>query len=252
MQLANQEAQRFNYEYIGTEHILLGLIKEGSGVASVTLRNLNISRDRIREEVEKLTESPWRFMEESPEQLPNKLPQTPRAKKVIEYSMEEAKNLKHRYVGHRYVGTEHILLGLLREQEGVAAQILMNLGLNLEDVRDEVLRLLGVEEGERNIAEMNVSELEKMIEVVVKKIMNDKDDDDSVWDFDDENDEATKETLEEDDIDEATFNYSRTAKNIGTVKFENTEGVKLFSVIEVEQAFRAGSKWQKKREKQNG
>ena len=132
MQLANQEAQRFNHEYIGTEHILLGLIKEGSGVAANVLKNLEVDLRKIRLEVEKLVQS-------GPEMVTmGKLPQTPRAKKVIEYSMEEARNLNH-----SYVGTEHILLGLLREQEGVAAQVLMNLGLKLEDVREEVLNLLG-------------------------------------------------------------------------------------------------------------
>src|SRR6187399_1013884 len=132
MQLANQEAQRFNHEYIGTEHVLLGLIKEGSGVAANVLKNLDIDLRKIRLEVEKLVQS-------GPDMVTmGKLPQTPRAKKVIEYSMEEARNLNH-----NYVGTEHILLGLLREQEGVAAQVLMNLGLKLEEVREEVLNLLG-------------------------------------------------------------------------------------------------------------
>ncbi len=147
MQLANQEAQRFNHEYIGTEHVLLGLIKEGSGVAANVLKNLDVDLRKIRLEVEKLVQS-------GPDMVTmGKLPQTPRAKKVIEYSMEEARNLNH-----NYVGTEHILLGLLREQEGVAAQVLMNLGLKLEEVREEVLNLLGHgleggEAGERGGAE---------------------------------------------------------------------------------------------------
>src|SRR5580658_8928913 len=132
MQLANQEAQRFNHEYIGTEHILLGLVKEGSGVAANVLKNLDIDLRKIRLEVEKIVQS-------GPDMVTmGKLPQTPRAKKVIEYSIEEARNLNH-----NYVGTEHLLLGLLREQEGVAAQVLINLGLKLEDVREEVLNLLG-------------------------------------------------------------------------------------------------------------
>lgn len=132
MQLANQEAQRFNHEYIGTEHILLGLVKEGSGVAANVLKNLDVDLRKIRLEVEKIVQS-------GPELVTmGKLPQTPRAKKVIEYAMEEARNLNH-----NYVGTEHLLLGLIREQEGVAAQVLMNLGLKLEDVREEVLNLLG-------------------------------------------------------------------------------------------------------------
>jgi len=151
MQLANQEAQRFNHEYIGTEHVLLGLVKEGSGVAANVLKNLDVDLRKIRLEVEKLVQS-------GPEMVTmGKLPQTPRAKKVIEYSMEEARNLNH-----NYVGTEHILLGLLREQEGVAAQVLMNLGLKLEEVREEVLNLLGHgvegEAGERGGREGGPSE----------------------------------------------------------------------------------------------
>src|SRR3984957_7183889 len=146
MQLANQEAQRFNHEYIGTEHILLGLVKEGSGVAANVLKNLDVDLRKIRLEVEKIVQS-------GPDMVTmGKLPQTPRAKKVIEYAMEEARNLNH-----NYVGTEHLLLGLLREQEGVAAQVLMNLGMKLEDVREEVLNLLGhgleaSETGERGTA----------------------------------------------------------------------------------------------------
>ncbi len=132
MALANQEAQRFNHEYIGTEHILLGLVKEGSGVGANVLKNLDVDLRKVRLEVEKLVKS-------GPDMVTmGKLPQTPRAKKVIEYAIEEARNLNH-----NYVGTEHLLLGLLREQEGVAAQVLMNLGLKLEEVREEVLNLLG-------------------------------------------------------------------------------------------------------------
>jgi ATP-dependent Clp protease ATP-binding subunit ClpC len=132
MALANQEAQRFNHEYIGTEHILLGLVKEGSGVGANVLKNLDIDLRKVRLEVEKLVKS-------GPEMVTmGKLPQTPRAKKVIEYAIEEARNLNH-----NYVGTEHLLLGLLREHDGVAAQVLMNLGLKLEEVREEVLNLLG-------------------------------------------------------------------------------------------------------------
>lgn len=132
MALANQEAQRFNHEYIGTEHILLGLVKEGSGVGANVLKNLDVDLRRVRIEVEKLVKS-------GPDMVTmGKLPQTPRAKKVIEYSIEEARNLNH-----NYVGTEHLLLGLLREHDGVAAQVLMNLGLKLEEVREEVLNLLG-------------------------------------------------------------------------------------------------------------
>src|SRR5271170_5671711 len=132
MALANQEAQRFNHEYIGTEHILLGLVKEGSGVGANVLKNLDVDLRKVRLEVEKLVKS-------GPDMVTmGKLPQTPRAKKVIEYAIEEARNLNH-----NYVGTEHLLLGLLREHDGVAAQVLMNLSLKLEEVREEVLNLLG-------------------------------------------------------------------------------------------------------------
>jgi ATP-dependent Clp protease ATP-binding subunit ClpC len=132
MALANQEAQRFNHEYVGTEHVLLGLVKEGQGVAANVLHNLQVDLKKIRLEVEKIVKSGPNMV------TMGKLPQTPRAKKVIEFAIEEARNL-----GHNYVGTEHLLLGLLREHDGVAAQVLMNLGLKLDDVRAEVLNILG-------------------------------------------------------------------------------------------------------------
>ena len=147
MALANQEAQRFNHEYIGTEHILLGLVKEGSGVGATVLKNLDVDIKKLRLEVEKLVKS-------GPDMVTmGKLPQTPRAKKVIEFAIEEARALNH-----NYVGTEHILLGLLRESEGIAAQVLMNLGLKLEDVRQEVLNLLGagVDEGPAGSADFGM------------------------------------------------------------------------------------------------
>ena len=132
MALANQEAQRFNHEYIGTEHVLLGLVKEGSGVGATVLKNLDVDIKKLRLEVEKQVKS-------GPDMVTmGKLPQTPRAKKVIEYAIEEARSLNH-----NYVGTEHILLGILRETEGIAAQVLMSVGLKLEEVRQEVLNLLG-------------------------------------------------------------------------------------------------------------
>jgi hypothetical protein len=132
MQLACQEAQRFNHEYIGTEHILLGLMKEGAGVAAHVLKNLDLDLHKLRLEVEKIVQS-------GPEMVTmGKLPQTPWAKKVIEYAIDEARDLNH-----NYVGTEHLLLGLVRAQDSVAGQILMNLRLNLHDVREDVLELLG-------------------------------------------------------------------------------------------------------------
>lgn len=133
IQLANREAKRCNHEYIGTEHILLGLVREGSGVAANVLKNLDVDLDKVRQEVFKLIQ----FGPEGPV-VTGKLPLTPRTKKAIEYAMEEARALHH-----DYVGSEHILLGLLREQEGVAAQVLMNLGLRLDSVRAEVLALIG-------------------------------------------------------------------------------------------------------------
>ena len=133
MQLANQEAQRFNHEYIGTEHILLGLVKEGSGVAANVLLNLGVDLPKIRREVEKVVR--YGATDTYPT---GRLPQTPPAKMVIEFALEEARTLNH-----NYVGTEHLLLGLLREKEGVAAVVLTNLGLELEGVREEVLNLLG-------------------------------------------------------------------------------------------------------------
>ena len=137
MNLARQEAQRFNHEYLGTEHILLGLVQEGSGVAANVLRNMQIDLAKIRTEVEKLVKT-------GPSMVTmGQLPFTPRAKKVLELSMEEAGNL-----GHNYIGTEHLLLGLIKENEGIAAKVLTNLGVKLEDVREEVLEFLGAEPGE--------------------------------------------------------------------------------------------------------
>ena len=137
MALAREEAKRFNHEYIGTEHILLGLVKEGSGVAANVLQNLDIDLKKIRLEIEKIVQT-------GPDLVSvGQLPFTPRVKKVLEYAIEEA-----RAMGHNYIGTEHQLLGLLREQEGVAAQVILNLGLKLDDVREEVIELLGAESAE--------------------------------------------------------------------------------------------------------
>jgi len=137
MGLARQEAQRFNHDYIGTEHILLGLIQEGSGVAADVLKNLDVDLKKIRQEVEKLVSHGTTMV------TMGQLPFTPRAKKVLELALEEASNL-----GHNYIGTEHLLLGLIREQEGIAAQVLQNIKVRLEDVREEVLELLGAEVGQ--------------------------------------------------------------------------------------------------------
>ncbi|MFH1578066.1 MAG: ATP-dependent Clp protease ATP-binding subunit [Candidatus Omnitrophota bacterium] len=130
--LAKEEARRFNHDYIGTEHILLGLVREGEGVAAAVLQNMGTSLETIRLEVEKLVQP-------GPStQILGDIPFTPRAKKVLELSAEEARSL-----GHNYIGTEHILLGLIREGEGVASQVLMNLGLDLNLVRNQVMNFLG-------------------------------------------------------------------------------------------------------------
>jgi len=132
MQLADQEAQRFNHEYIGTEHVLLGLVKEGEGVAANVLKNLDVDLRKVRREVEMIVQA-------GPDPVSSgERPRTPRAKKVLEWAAQEA-----RAPGHEYVGTEHLLLGLVAVEEGIAAQVLKNLGLELGGVREEVLNLLG-------------------------------------------------------------------------------------------------------------
>jgi ATP-dependent Clp protease ATP-binding subunit ClpC len=131
MQLANQEAKRLNHEYIGTEHILLGLVKEGSGVAGRVLKDLGADLGKVRLEVERVVRS-------GPDQVTmSKLPQTPLAKRVIEHAIEEARNLKH-----NYVGTEHLLLGLLREEGGIGGRVLLSAGLGLEQMRGTVVHII--------------------------------------------------------------------------------------------------------------
>ncbi|MFQ5505802.1 MAG: Clp protease N-terminal domain-containing protein, partial [Planctomycetota bacterium] len=134
MSLARQEAQKFNHEYIGTEHILLGLVQEGNGVAANVLQKMGVDLEKIRQEVEKIVKSGPSMATMS------NLPFTPRAKKVLELAMEEASQL-----GHNYIGTEHLLLGLIKENEGIAAQVLLNLRVKLEDVRNQVLEFLGAD-----------------------------------------------------------------------------------------------------------
>jgi ATP-dependent Clp protease ATP-binding subunit ClpC len=130
MALANEETRRFGHECMGTEHILLGLLKEGSGVGATVLANLGMDVEKFRSEIEGLANSGrgTATREAGP---------SVGARRVIEYAIEEARSLNH-----KYIGTEHILLGLLRESEGVAALVLTNLGLKIEAVRDEVLEVL--------------------------------------------------------------------------------------------------------------
>ena len=128
--LAQEEAQRFQHDYIGTEHLLLGLIREGEGVAAQVLSNLGIEVDQVRRAVEAIIGRGERV-------VLGELRLTPRSKKVIELALDEARRLNH-----RFIGTEHLLLGLIREGEGIAAGVLENLGLQLEQVRTETLRVL--------------------------------------------------------------------------------------------------------------
>lgn len=130
--LAREEAKRLDHDYLGTEHILLGLIREGEGIGATTLQNLGVDLAQIRAEVEKAVGRGGGAL------FLGQIPFTPRAKKVLELAVTEARNLRH-----NYIGTEHLLLGLIREAEGVAAQILTNLGADLAKVREEVSNLLG-------------------------------------------------------------------------------------------------------------
>jgi ATP-dependent Clp protease ATP-binding subunit ClpC len=139
MQRANQAAERFNHEYIGTEHILLGMIEEGSGLAVTILKNLNVDPRTIRTEVQRIVRSG------RDKASGNSLLQTPRAKRIIEYALEEARGLNH-----HYVGTEHLLLGLVRDAEGVAGQVLLNFGVRLDDARNELVTLNKQEPGAPN------------------------------------------------------------------------------------------------------
>src|SRR6478736_832444 len=137
--LAQEEARMLNHNYIGTEHILLGLIHEGEGVAAKALESLSISLDGVREQVQEIIGQG--------QQAPSgHIPFTPRAKKVLELSLREALQL-----GHNYIGTEHILLGLIREGEGVAAQVLVKLGADLNRVRQQVIQLLSGYQGKEQV-----------------------------------------------------------------------------------------------------
>ena len=132
MYLAREEAARLQHDYIGTEHLLLGLIREGEGIAANVLSNLGLDLDVIRQAVESMVASPGGTL------TIGEIPFTPKAKRVLELSIDEARQL-----GHNYVGTEHLLLGLIREGEGVAARVLLELGVDRKKVREETLRLLG-------------------------------------------------------------------------------------------------------------
>jgi ATP-dependent Clp protease ATP-binding subunit ClpC len=132
MAIANEQVQLFNHQYIGTEHIFLGLVKEGGGTGAAVLKNLGVDIDKMLPEVEEL----FKLKGGKDAVSEGKIPQTQNAIKVIEYAIEEARNLNH-----DYIGTEHILLGLLRVSEGIAAQVLTNLGVSIENARMEIEKL---------------------------------------------------------------------------------------------------------------
>jgi ATP-dependent Clp protease ATP-binding subunit ClpC len=134
--MAREEAIRLQHDYVGTEHILLGLIREGEGVAAAVLTNLNVDLDEVHERVEESVRKGKATI------ALGELPYTSRAKKVLEFAMTEAREFNH-----SYVGTEHLLLGLLREEKGIAAQVLNHLGISLEDARAETLKVLGSDVG---------------------------------------------------------------------------------------------------------
>ena len=137
--LAQEEARMLSHDYIGTEHILLGLIHEGEGVAATALESLGISLETVRQQVEEV-------IGRGREAPSGHIPFTPRAKKVLELSLREALQL-----GHNYIGTEHILLGLIREGDGVAAQVLVRLGADLNRVRQQVIELISDSPGEERL-----------------------------------------------------------------------------------------------------
>src|ERR1700752_3808712 len=130
LSLAQEEAQRYQHNYIGTEHLLLGLVREGEGVAAKVLSNLGVELNKVRSAVEFIIGRGDRI-------VLGEIGLTPRAKKVIELAVDEARRLNH-----HYIGTEHLLLGLVREGEGIAAGVLESLGVNLEKVRTQVMQVV--------------------------------------------------------------------------------------------------------------
>jgi ATP-dependent Clp protease ATP-binding subunit ClpA len=160
--LAQEEARALDHSYIGTEHLLLGLIHEGDGVAAKALEAMGISLEAVRQQVEEITGRG----KDAPS---GHIPFTPRAKKVLELSLRESQQL-----GHNYIGTEHILLGLIREGQGVAAQVLTNLGADLERTRQQVIELLhGYQGGPGERASLRVARrLEEAVSGPVQQIVS--------------------------------------------------------------------------------
>src|SRR5579875_3875298 len=130
LSLAQEEARRFNHSYIGTEHLLLGLVREGDGVAAKVLSNMGVQLPKVRSAVEFI-------IGRGDSMIVGEIGLTPRARKVIELAVDEARRLNH-----HYIGTEHLLLGLVREGEGIAAGVLESLGVNLERVRTQTIQVL--------------------------------------------------------------------------------------------------------------
>jgi ATP-dependent Clp protease ATP-binding subunit ClpA len=135
LQMAREEAARLRHEYVGTEHILLGIIREGEGIAAAVLTNLQVDFEAIQQKIEEIVKKGKADPAAGPD-----LPYTSRAKKVLEFAMSEARELNH-----AYVGTEHLLLGVLREEKGIGAQVLTDAGVTLQQARAETIRLLGTE-----------------------------------------------------------------------------------------------------------
>ncbi len=139
--LAQEEATRFNHNYIGTEHLLLGLVREGEGVAAKVLSNLGVELNRVRSAVEFIIGRGDRM-------IMGEIGLTPRAKKVIELAVDEARRL-----GHHYIGTEHLLLGLVREGEGIAAGVLESVGVSLDKVRTQTIQVLSASSGSFGVSQ---------------------------------------------------------------------------------------------------
>lgn len=194
LSLAQEEAQRFQHPYIGTEHLLLALVGEGEGVAAKVLVNLGVELNRVRSAVEFIIGRGDRI-------VLGEMGLTPRSKKVIELAVDEARQLKH-----HYIGTEHLLLGLVREGEGVAAGVLNSLGIELEDVRRETLRLLGADTTttvtrqaeEEDVTETVIVDDENSIET------SDEDDANTIVDQDEEDSITEAGSSENDKLDKFT------------------------------------------------
>jgi ATP-dependent Clp protease ATP-binding subunit ClpC len=162
--LAQEEARKLQHNYIGTEHLLLGLIHEGEGVAAAVLSSFSVDLDKVRKDVEEIIG----MGQQSPS---GHIPFTPRAKKILELSLREALQL-----GHNYIGTEHILLGIIREGEGVGAQVLVALGLGLNDVRKSVLEhLAGVlkkEEEKKRLEKAPAARLLDLLSMIGQRLVD--------------------------------------------------------------------------------